>query len=215
MTADLPSDARAHQRRRYAPRLPPGQRRTQLLDAALSVIVQHGYEGVSIEAIARTAGVTRPVIYDHFSNLGQLLQALIEREEHYALEQLAAVVPEAPSGVGDPAELFAAGVRRFLDAVTARPESWRIILLPPEGTPTMVREQVERNRAAVQERIETMVRWAMERSAIPQDLDVELSARAIRSLSEEAGRQVLTNRQRYSPERYETFVLAVMKLIWS
>jgi AcrR family transcriptional regulator len=213
MPADSPPDARARQRRRYAPRLPPGQRREQLLDAALSVIVQQGYEGVSIEAIARTAGVTRPVIYDHFSNLGQLLQTLIEREEHSALEQLAAVVPEAPSGVGDPAELFAAGVRRFLDAVTARPESWRIILLPPEGTPTIVREQVERNRAAVQERIETVVRWAIERSAIPLDLDVELSARAIRSLSEEAGRQVLTNR--YSPERYEQFVLAVMKLIWS
>ena len=33
------------------------------IDAALQVIVEQGYEGVSIEAIARTAGVTRPVIY--------------------------------------------------------------------------------------------------------------------------------------------------------
>jgi AcrR family transcriptional regulator len=178
------------------------------------VIVQHGYEGVSIEAIARTAGVTRPVIYDHFANLGQLLQALIEREEHYALEQLAAVVPDTPSGAGEPAEQFAAGVRRFLDAVASRPDSWRVILLPPEGTPTTVRDHVERNRAAVQERIENMIRWAIERSAIPEQLDLELSARAIRGLSEEAGRQVLTDSQRYSPERYEKFVLAVMRLIW-
>ena len=55
----------------------------QLIDAALSVIVRDGYEGVSIEAIARTAGVTRPVIYDHFQNLGELLQVLIKREERY------------------------------------------------------------------------------------------------------------------------------------
>src|SRR5438445_13112457 len=83
-------------RRRYAPRMPPAERREQLIDAALSVILEHGYSGVSIEAIARTAGVTRPVVYDHFPNLGKLLQALIEREEHYALEQLARVVPEVP-----------------------------------------------------------------------------------------------------------------------
>jgi AcrR family transcriptional regulator len=193
----------------------PEKRREQLIDAALSVIVQHGYEGVSIETIARTAGVTRPVIYDHFPNLGQLLQAVIEREERFALEQLELVVPAAPRTDGEPAELFAAGVRRFLDVVVSRPDTWRIILLPPEGTPAIVRDHVERNRAATQQRIEALVRWAIERSGIPHDLDVELSARAIRSLSEEAGRSVLTDRETYSPERYQRFVLAVMKLIWS
>jgi AcrR family transcriptional regulator len=215
MPPQPPSDAGPKQRRRYAPRMPPQERREQLIDAALGVIVEQGYEGVSIEAIARTAGVTRPVIYDHFPNLGRLLQALIEREEHYALEQLAAVVPEAPPGKGDPAELFAAGVRRFLDAVASRPETWRIILLPLEGTPAIVREHVETNRARTVERIEVLVRWAIERSAIPEDLDVELCARAIRSLSEEAGRMVLTDQRDYSPARYERFVLSVMKLIWS
>jgi AcrR family transcriptional regulator len=193
----------------------PEQRREQLIDAALSVIVQHGYEGVSIEAIARTAGVTRPVIYDHFPNLGRLLEAVIEREEQFALQQLARVVPATPRTDVEPAELFAAGVRSFLDVVVSRPDTWRIILLPPEGTPPTVREHVERNRALTQERIEALVRWAIERSGILHDLDVELCARAIRSLSEEAGRSVLTDRETYSPERYERFVLAVMKLIWS
>ncbi len=179
------------------------------------MIVEQGYQGVSIEAIARTAGVTRPVIYDHFPNLGTLLQALIVREEHHALQQLSAVVPGEPEGRGEPAELFAAGVRRFLDAVASRPDSWRVILLPPEGTPAIVREQVEINRRVVQARIEAVVRWAIERTAIPEDLDVELSARAIRSLSEEAGRQVLIDSEAFSPERYERFVLAVMTLIWA
>lgn len=215
MPSRPPSDAGRTQRRRYAPRMPPSQRREQLIGAALRVIVTHGYEGVSIEAIARTAGVTRPVIYDHFPNLGSLLQALIAREEQYALAQLAAVVPDAPRGDGDPAELFAAGVRRFLDAVVDRPETWRIFLLPAEGTPAIVREHVEQNRAAVQQRLETFVHWAIDRSGIPADLDVELTARAIRSLSEEAGRSVLTDPGHFAPERYERFVLAVMRLVWS
>jgi len=214
MPSPPPPDA-GRTRRRYAPRMASGDRREQLLDAALSVIVQQGYEGVSIEAIARTAGVTRPVIYDHFPNLSCLLQELIAREESLALEQLASVVPDTPPGGGDPAELFAAGVRRFLDAVSERPETWRIILLPPEGTPANVREHVERNRAAVQRRIAAVVEWAVGVSGVPADIDVELSARAIRSLSEEAGRSVLTDPEHFAPERYERFVLTLMRLIWS
>jgi AcrR family transcriptional regulator len=178
------------------------------------VIVEQGYEGVSIEAIARNAGVTRPVIYDHFPNLGKLLRALIEREEDYALAQLAEVVPDTPED-GDPADLFAAGVRRFLDAVASRPDTWRIILLPLEGTPTVVRDHVEANRARLLERLEGLVRWAIDQSGIPADLDVEICARAILRLSEEAGRMVLTDAERFSPERYERFVRTIMHLIWS
>jgi AcrR family transcriptional regulator len=194
--------------------MPPDKRREQLIDAALRVIVEQGYEGVSIEAIARVAGVTRPVIYDHFPNLGSLLRALIEREEQYALDQLSAVVPEAPQD-GEPPELFATGVRRFLDAVASRPDTWGIILLPPEGTPAIVREHVETNRAQVLTRLEQFVRWAIERAGIPGDFDVEICARAMLRLSEEAGRMVLTEPRRFSPERYERFASTVMNLVWS
>ena len=192
--------------------MPPQQRREQVIDAALRVILEQGYGGVSIEAIARAAGVTRPVVYDHFPNLAQLLHAVVEREERISLEQLERVVPEDP-GRGDPVEVLAAGVRRFLDAVASRPATWRIILLPLDGTPAMVREHVEFNRARVLERIERLVRWAVKRRKLPSDLDVELTARAIRDLGEEAGRMLLTDPQRYSPDRYERFVHVVLRLL--
>jgi AcrR family transcriptional regulator len=207
------SETAARPRRQYAPRMPPAERREQLIDAALSVILEQGYSGVSIEAIARTAGVTRPVVYDHFPNLGRLLQALVEREERYALEQLQRVVPDEPGDL-EPGELLIGGVRRFLEAVEDRPATWRIILLPLEGTPAIVRDHVETNRARTQERIEHLVRWATERPGLPADLDVELTARAIRALGEEAGRTLLTDPDRYSPERYAEFVTAVMRLVW-
>jgi AcrR family transcriptional regulator len=200
------------QRRPYAPRLPPAERREQLLDAALSVIVEQGYSGVSIEAIARAAGVTRPVIYDHFPNLDKLLHAVVEREERYSLEQLEQVVP-ADLDDGDPGKVLAGGVKRFLEAVVGRPTTWRIILLPLEGTPEHVREHVEHNRACIIVRIEQLVRAAIERGRLPADLDVELSARAIHDLGERAGRMVLTDPQRYSPARYERFVASVMRLV--
>src|SRR5947209_10599433 len=200
-------------RRPYAPRLPPEQRREQLIDAALQVILEQGYGGVSIEAVAREAGVTRPVVYDHFPNLARLLHALVEREERYSLDQLEAVVPEDP-GDRDPVEVLAGGVHRFLEAVAERPATWRLILLPLEGTPRIVREHVERNRARMLKRIERLVQWSIKRGELPADLDVELAARAIRDLGEEAGRMVLTDPARYTPERYERFVTTVMGLLW-
>jgi AcrR family transcriptional regulator len=209
--AEIPSGASGRGRRRYAPRLPPEQRREQLLDAALSVIVELGYSGVSIEAVARTAGVTRPVVYDHFPNLGRLLHALVEREERYALAQLEDVLPSDADEI-EPPELLAGGVRRFLDAVASRPATWRIILLPPEGTPAIVRQHVESNRAATLQRIEQIVRRMLGRGQPPDGLDIELTARAIRDLGEEAGRMVLTDPQRYPPERYERFVETVVRV---
>lgn len=201
-------------RRPYAPRLPPEKRREQLIDAALGLIIEQGYAGVSIEAVARVAGVTRPVVYDHFPNLGRLLHALVEREERYALAQLEQVVPSEPPADANPPELLARGVERFLTAVLDRPNTWRIILLPIEGTPSIIRDQVETNRARMHERITRLVEWAFTRPEFPHDLDVELTAHAIRHLAEEAGRMVLTNPRRFTPARYVRFVESVVGLVW-
>src|ERR1700759_2308775 len=176
------ADTGAKARRRYAPRMPPEQRREQLIDAALSVILEHGYGGVSIEAIAREAGGTRPVVADPFPNLPRLIHALVEREEHYSLEQLDQVVPPLPNerDETDPGEVLAGAVRRFLDAVMERPATWRLILLPLEGTPALVREHVEINRARIVERIEAFVQWSIDQGQLPAELDAELASRAIR-----------------------------------
>jgi AcrR family transcriptional regulator len=192
--------------------MPPEDRRQQLLDAALGVILEQGYAGVSIEAIARSAGVTRPVVYDHFPNLGTLLGALFEREEESALDQLARVVPAAP-GSRSPVELLAGGVGRFLEAIASRPATWRLILLPPEGTPEVVRQHVEANRARTLKQIEQVVRWALTQPGWSCDMDPELAARAIRAIGEEAGRTLLIDPDRYSPERYVQFVEAAMGLL--
>jgi AcrR family transcriptional regulator len=190
----------------------PEQRREHLIDAAIEVILERGYAGVSIEAIAREAGITRPVVYDHFPNLNRLLHAVIEREERIALEQLAEVVPDR-AGDHEPGELLTTGVTRFLGAVTSRPATWRLILLPLEGTPSIVREHVKVNRARVLAQIEALVQWALERSDGSGELDAQLTARSIRDWSEQAARMVLTDPDRYSPERYERYVKDFLALL--
>ena len=192
--------------------MPPGQRREQLIDAALEVILERGYAQISIEAIARAAGITRPVVYDHFPNLNRLLHAVIEREERISLEQLDQLVPDEP-GEQAPRELLSGGLARFLAAVTRRPATWRIILLPLEGTPPIVGQHVQVGRARVLQRIERLIGWAVECSQLPHDLDVELTARAIRDFCEQAGRMVLTDPARYSPERYGRYAHDFLNLL--
>jgi hypothetical protein len=78
-----------------------------------------------------------------------------------------------------------------------------------------VREHVETNRGQVLERLTRFVAWAVERAGVRTDVDIEICARAILRLSEEAGRMVLTDPERFSPERYERFARTVMERIWS
>ena len=73
-----------------ATRMQAGERREQLLDATKTIVAERGFHAVSIEAVAREAGITRPIVYGHFHDLPGLLEALVERETARALGQLAA-----------------------------------------------------------------------------------------------------------------------------
>src|SRR3954453_13842322 len=123
------------------PRLPAEARREQLLDAAKAVVAEHGFHGVSIEAVARGAGVTRPIVYRHFDDLGALLGALVERETLRALMQLREVLPSR-------ADDLIAGLEGYLRAVQSDPVTWRLVLVTPDGAPALLRERIAAGRAA-------------------------------------------------------------------
>ena len=83
-------------RRRYANRLPRAERREQLLDAALTLIAEHGFGGLSMEAVAREAEIAKTVVYDAFANQEVLLTALLEREQERVFSTIADAVPTCP-----------------------------------------------------------------------------------------------------------------------
>jgi AcrR family transcriptional regulator len=200
----------AGRRRPYAPRLPREQRREQLLDAAMTVIAEQGYRGVTIEAIAQQAGVTRPVVYNLFDGLAALLGELLGRQEQRALRQLAEAVPgELGDGV-DPDRVVVDGIRSFLGAVAADPDTWRPILLPPEGTPRVVRARVARNRMVVLARVQSIAAWALERRGGPPGVDPELLARTMLIAGEEGGRLVLSDPERFTPQRLSSFAASLL-----
>ena len=100
-----------------ARRLSHSQRRQQLLDVAFDMLEAQGSEALRMDALARAAGVTRPVVYEHFDNREALLVALIE--QHGLRLGREAAAAEATSG--DFETDLRRSVRAYLDGVRRCP----------------------------------------------------------------------------------------------
>jgi AcrR family transcriptional regulator len=153
---------------------------------------------VTIEAVARRAGITRPIVYGHFDDLGALLQAMLDRESGRALRQLAAVLPDLSADVPRRDALLLA-LRGFLEAVEAQPVTWRLVLMPPDGAPSLLRQRIREGRDAVVAALAEFVRPGL---APGRDSpDPALTARMLSALSDEAARLLLTDPEAYPVER--------------
>jgi AcrR family transcriptional regulator len=179
-------------------RLPAAERREQLLDVTKAMVAERGFHAVSIEAVAREAGVSRPIVYGHFGDLNGLLEALVLRESARALEQLTAVLP-GDLTAGDPRALLLAGLRGYLEAVRDDPDTWRLVLMPPEGAPALLRNLLGRGRAAVVAHLAEAARPGLG-SGGPSP-DPEMTARTLSAVADEAARLLLTSPERYPVER--------------
>jgi AcrR family transcriptional regulator len=183
-------------------------RRQQLLDTTLDIVVERGFHALTIEAVAQGAGVTRPIVYKQFDDLPGLVRALIDREEDRAISQLARAIPEIP-GDRDPDDLLVDGLELFLEAVQETPKSWRLILLPPEGVPAVFAERTNRTRRNVLRQLEKLVAWGIERRGGPS-LDSELFARLLMEMAEDSARLILTQPEKFTIERIVAFARTLM-----
>lgn len=77
-------------------RMPKEQRRTQVLDAARAVFVEFGYYSAGMDVIAERAGVSKPVLYQHFPSKLDLYLALLDAGLEELLEATDTAVRETP-----------------------------------------------------------------------------------------------------------------------
>jgi AcrR family transcriptional regulator len=177
-------------------RMSAEQRREQLLDVTKRMVVSAGFHAVSIEAVAREAGITRPIVYGHFGDLAGLLEALVARESRRALAQLETVLPH-----GD----LLQALQAYLEAVRADPDTWRLVLMPQEGAPKILHDRIARGRAAVVARLAHSLEPGLA-AGVP---DPELVAHMLSAYADEAARLLLTDPERFPAER----VLALSRLL--
>ncbi len=180
-------------------RMSAAARREQLLDVTKEIVGEDGFHAVSIEAVARRAGITRPVVYGHFGDLPGLLEAMVEREAQRALAQLAQILPPRLADRGSPREDLLVALRGYLEAVAADPVTWRLVLMPPEGAPAVLRDTITDGRNAVVAALAEVVRPGFGSTA--ESPDPELTARTLSAVSDEAARLLLTDPGTYSIDR--------------
>ena len=79
-------------------RLPAGERREQILEVAVAGVRQHGFHGTSMNEVAEAAGVTKPVLYQHFDSKQDLYLALLDEVGNRMLTAITKATAGASSG---------------------------------------------------------------------------------------------------------------------
>jgi AcrR family transcriptional regulator len=99
------------------------QRREQLLDIGRSLFAEKGFDATSVEEIAQRAGVSKPVVYEHFGGKEGLYAVVVDREVRRLLERITA------SLLGShPRELLEQAAGALLDYVEKDTDGFRILV---------------------------------------------------------------------------------------
>lgn len=104
-------------------RVPRPLREQQLLDVAEEQFVLHGYDGTSIEEVARISGVTRPIVYDHFGDKESLYIACVRRARGELEERILAATANATSA----RQMLELGIDAYFEFVQTRGRRWVVL----------------------------------------------------------------------------------------
>ncbi|MGK5448474.1 MULTISPECIES: TetR family transcriptional regulator [Streptomyces] len=109
--------------RRTRRRMTGKERREQLLDIGRALFAERGFEGTSVEEIAAKAGVSKPVVYEHFGGKEGLYAVVVDRE----MRRLLDMVTGALTG-GHPRELLEQAAFALLDYIEQYTDGFRILV---------------------------------------------------------------------------------------
>src|SRR4051794_20606949 len=104
-------------------RLPAAQRRRQLLDVALHVFAARGFHQTSMDDVAEAAGVTKPVLYQHFRSKRALYLELLDDVGGDLHDKILKATAEAESPRGQVRDGFAA----YFTFVVERPAAFQLL----------------------------------------------------------------------------------------
>ena len=121
-------------------RLPRSARRKQLLAAAQQIFVAQGYHAAAMDDIAERAGVSKPVLYQHFPGKLELYLALLDTH----CDAIIAKVRGAMLATADNKERVKGAVQAYFDFVDHESEAFRLVFESDLRNDPQVRERVER-----------------------------------------------------------------------
>ncbi len=135
-------------------RLPRSARRKQLLSAAQEVFVAHGYHAAGMDDIAERAGVSKPVLYQHFPGKLELYLALLDTHCDALVEK----VRGAMAATTDNKDRVSGAMRAYYEFVDHESEAFRLVFESDLRNDPQVRQRVERvERACIESIAETIM----------------------------------------------------------
>jgi AcrR family transcriptional regulator len=135
-------------------RLPRPARRRQLLGAARDVFVAQGYHAAAMDEIAERAGVSKPVLYQHFPSKLELYLALLDE----SLAELVGAVSAALASTADNRERVPATFRAFFDFVSGAGEAFRLVFESDLSNEPAVRARLDRAMYECAEMVSEFIR---------------------------------------------------------
>ncbi|MEU1805939.1 TetR/AcrR family transcriptional regulator [Streptomyces sp. NPDC019937] len=99
------------------------ERREQLLDIGRALFAERGFEGTSVEEIAAKAGVSKPVVYEHFGGKEGLYAVVVDREMRRMLDMVTTSLT-----AGHPRELCEQATFALLDYIEEYTDGFRILV---------------------------------------------------------------------------------------
>jgi AcrR family transcriptional regulator len=182
-----------------AAHLGPERRRPLVLDAAMEVFLEHGFEGASMAAIADAAGVSKPVVYDCFVSKDELFKALFQREETRVMEEVQRALPEDGGDEGTEAAL-AKGLTAFLRAVADAPESYRVVLLGEGGMNASVARRIRAGRRQQVQLAAEAARTRLDPDGTMDDSSARFFGEMLVGIGEAGARTMLDGDDDWTPE---------------
>jgi len=173
------------------PRLPAPERRRQLLQTALAVFASQGFHPTSMNEIAVAAGVTKPVLYQHFASKRGLYLAVLE-DVGGRLED---AIAKATAGAGGPREQVEAGVQAYFRFVADEADAFLLLF----GGDTLHDAEFARRAVATEQSIADAVAPLIAVEGIDAEHQAVL-AHALVGLAEGASRRWLGRGRRDDPE---------------
>jgi AcrR family transcriptional regulator len=104
-------------------RVPRAVRNNQLLDLAEELLIENGYAGFSIDDLCRAAGVSRPIVYEHFGSKDGIYLACVRRIR----SEFELAVLNASAGSHDLATTLERGADAFFSILERDPRRWSLV----------------------------------------------------------------------------------------
>ena len=134
-------------------RLPASARREQLLAVGLEVFAQQGFHGTSMNDVADAAGVTKPVLYQHFASKRDLYVALLDEVGRQLLEAIA----KATAGALDGKAQTEAGFTAYFQWVEDDHDAFTLLFGGGARRDEEFAEAVQKVEDAIAEAIEPLI----------------------------------------------------------